>query len=252
MKKEIQTVQPEQDNSVNTLIAQAITANVPVETMERLFALRKEVKAEQAKEAFVRAMANFQRDCPKIEKKKKVMNKDGQTVRYQYAPLDVIVEQIKMPEAENGFAHTWNVVNETGFIIAICKITHELGHSETSEFKIPIGTEGFMTAPQKYASALTFAKRYTLCNALGISTGEEDTDATDVNKEKSAKSPKSKIIFLLKTLGYEKSTTTKEGIAEKVKDLATLDLTDNNLGEIVTRLEILVKEKEEYANQDVR
>jgi hypothetical protein len=60
--------------------------------------------------------------------------------------------------------------------------------------------DGYMTAPQKYASAQTFAKRYALCNVLGISTGDEDTDATDVNKENTAKSDKAKIMFLLKAL----------------------------------------------------
>ena len=69
------------DESVNVLISQALTANVSVETMEKLFALREKVKAEQAKEAFVTAMSKFQEQCPTIEKTKKVMNKDGLTVR---------------------------------------------------------------------------------------------------------------------------------------------------------------------------
>ncbi len=240
------------DDSVNALIAQAIGANVPVETLERLFALRKEVKAEQAKEAFVTSLAGFQADIKTIEKKKPVMNKDGKTVRYYFAPIDSIVDQIKTALGKYGFSYTWNVQNDVGFVTAICTITHEFGHSQTSEFKVPIDPEGYMTAPQKVASALTFAKRYSLCNALGISTGDEDTDATDVNKEKSAKSDKSKIIFLLKALGHEKSTATKEGVTDIVAKLTSLTPEDKNLGEIVTRLEILVKEKEEYANPDIR
>jgi hypothetical protein len=34
-----------------------------------------------------------------------------------------------------------------------------------------------MTTPQKFASALTFAKRYAFCNVLGILTGDKDDDA---------------------------------------------------------------------------
>jgi len=83
------------------------------------------------------------------------------------------------------------VVNEPGFITAVCKITHNLGHSEESAFRIPIDTEGYMSAPQKYASALTFAKRYAFCNALGILTGEDDFDATDVEKKPEIVSVKS-------------------------------------------------------------
>jgi ERF superfamily len=100
-----------------------------------------------------------------------------------------------------------------------------------------------MTAPQKYASALTFAKRYSLINILGIATGDEDTDATDVGKEKGAKSPKSKIVFLLKTLGDD--TKTKESIADAVIKHTGLDLEEANLVEIVSRLEVLVRQKNE-------
>ena len=244
--KDVSIVKKEkvENQSVDTFISQAIAQNLPVETMERLFSLRKEVKAEIAKEAFTQALSQFQSECPIIEKTKKVMNKDGQSVRYMFAPIDSIVKQIQKPLGNAQLSYTWEVKNTTGFITAVCTITHALGHTQSSEFMIPIDTEGYMTAPQKYASALTFAKRYSLCNALGISTGDEDTDATDVNKEKDAKSNKSKIIFLLKKLG--KATEKKEEIEFAVMDLAKLTLEDKNLGEIVARLEIIVKEKQEY------
>ena len=100
-----------------------------------------------------------------------------------------------------------------------------------------------MTEPQKYASSLTFAKRYSLCDILGISTSEEDTDATDVGKEKNAKSPKAKILFLLRTLGVDMRD--KEAIAGKVTELTKLEPLDKNLEEIVSRLEVLVRQKNE-------
>jgi len=234
-----------QDNSVESLISQAIAGNVPVETLERLFGLREKVKAEKAREAFVDAMAVFQSNCPVIKKTKKVMNKDGRTIRYTFAPIDSIVEQIKSPLASARLSYTWDVKEETGKITAICTITHALGHSSTSSFSVPIDQEGYMTAPQKVASALTFAKRYTLCNALGISTGEEDTDATDVGKEPGAKSAKSRIIFSLKALG--KKTATKEDCAAAVKQLTKIDLETGDMDEIANRLDILVSEHNENA-----
>lgn len=239
-----------QERQVDTFISEAIAKNLPVETMEKLFELRSKVKAEQAREAFVDAMAQFQSKCPQIPKTKIVKNKDG-TVRYKYAPLDVITDTIKDHLAENGLAYTWNSENdkEAKELVAICKVTHKYGHSETSEFRIPITPSQFMTGPQTYASALTYAKRYTLCNALGISTAEEDTDATDVNEQKDAKSVKSKIMFLLKRLNADVST--KETIEASVKTATQLDLKEENFDEIVERLSILVKENEEYDNSEV-
>lgn len=236
------------DYSVNALISQAIGANLDVEKMERLFALREKVKAEQAKEAYVSALSKFQGECPIIEKTKKVLNKDGRSVRYQYAPIDAIAEQIKKPLVGNGLSYRWDVENNAGLIKATAIITHELGHSESSSFEVPVDTEGYMTTPQKYASALTFAKRYSLCNALGISTGEEDTDATDVGKEGEAKSEKSKIVFLLRALGHQPKT--QEEYKEVVKKATQLDLEEKNYGEIIARLTLLKSEKEEHDNQN--
>ena len=105
-----------------------------------------------------------------------------------------------------------------------------------------------MTAPQKYASAQTFAKRYSLCNALGISTGEEDTDATDVKKEKTPKDDKAKIMFLLKRL---KPEIKKDDVVEAIKELTQLEPVEKDMKEIVSRLEVLVAEKEEYDNSKV-
>lgn len=229
--------------SVDNLISEGLSKNVAVETMEKLFALREKVKAEKAKEEFVRALGQFQSEVPVIKKTKKVMNKDGITLRYQFAPIDSIVEQIKKPLAKAGLSYTWTVKNTPGLVTAICKVTHVLGHSEESSFEIPIDAEGYMTAPQKVASALTFAKRYSLCNALGISTSDEDTDATDVKKEKTAKSVKSKIMFILKELGEEAKN--KSEVENTILRLTQLEATDENFEEILGRLEILKSEKDD-------
>lgn len=236
-------------SEVDSFISLAIMQNAPVETLERLFALHKEVEAEKAKSAYVQALANFQQACPVIEKKKKVMNKDGQSVRYMFAPLDDIVSQIKDILGKNGLSYTWTVVNDTTGMTATAKITHVKGHSETSSFTVPVDTEGYMTAPQKNAAAQTFAKRYALCNALGISTGDEDTDATTVDKEKKPKSDKAKIMFLLKNLGKD-TQIEKEALVETIKELTQLEPVDKNFAEIVVRLEALVIEKQEYEKEN--
>ncbi len=253
-KKEIivqnQTVaEVKQLSEVDSFITLALTKKAPIETLEKLFALQKDVKAEQAKSAFVEAHARFQSQCPVIEKTKIVMNKDGRSIRYKFAPLDSIVEQIKKPLADNGLAYTWTVENQSGTMTAHCKVTHSMGHSESSSFTIPIDMEGYMTAPQKYASAQTFAKRYALCNALGISTGEEDTDASDVKKEAEPKDDKAKIMFLLRRIS---PTIKTADVVAKIQELTQLEPTELNRKEILTRLEVLVAEKESYDNSNIQ
>jgi hypothetical protein len=225
-------------STVDNFITQAIQSNASVETMERLFALHREAKADNAREAFVQAMATFQSQCPTIEKTKHVLGKDGK-VRYSYAPLDAVVAQVKDLLVQNGLAYTIDAqVGDS--VTAICKITHTLGHSETSTFAVPVDKEGYMTAPQKVASALTFAKRYAFVNALGILTGDEDTDGTDVQKEKAPKDVKSKIVFLLRQLG--RPSKSKDDVTESVLELTKLELAEENYQEISNRLSVLVDE----------
>lgn len=242
--KELQVTSSNEAASVESFISQAITSNVSVETLERLFELREKVKAEAAKEAYISGMSKFQAACPVIKKTKKVLNKDG-SIRYVFAPIDSIIEQTKAIVAENGFSYRWETKNPEGGVTAICIVTHIMGHSESTDFTAAIDQAGYMTAPQKTASALTFAKRYTFCNAFGISTGDEDTDATDSKKQSVAKSDKSKIVFLLR--GLNQKTSTKEEIIEAIERLTSLKLSDKNLGDIVGRLETLVQENHENA-----
>ncbi len=93
-------------HEVGTFIMQAIQQGTPVEVMERLFALREKVKAEAAKEAFVGAMSAFQAECPVITKDRAVMNKDGRSVRYKYAPLDSIVDQVRLSRQKRPLLHS--------------------------------------------------------------------------------------------------------------------------------------------------
>jgi ERF superfamily len=210
----------EEKNEVAVFIEQAINKGLPVETMEKLFALRKKVKAEQAREAYVDALSIFQSKCPVIAKTKKVLNKYGRTVRYTYAPLDAIAQQIKKPLGAQGLSYSWEVENTPGLIKATAKVTHRLGHSETSSFEVPIDTEGYMTAPQKYASALTFAKRYSLCDILGIATSDEDTDAVDVGRRR-APSHRNQGLFSFSGLS---EMTPKQKRAYRMPCISELDL----------------------------
>lgn len=175
--------------STDQLISQAIEKGVDVGTMERLLAMRKELRAEFAEEQYNRAMAKFQSECPVIEKRKQA--KDGEKLLYKYAPLDDIVEQTRDIIANNGFSYSWDTEENESTITVFCIVTHTNGHSKRSRFNIPSkGGTSIMSGPQKAAAALTFGKRYAFCNAFGIMTGDEDVDAAKNVVEPEAKKEK--------------------------------------------------------------
>jgi len=219
------------DQSPEGLIAMAIHQGTPVETMERLLVMRTQLRQEKAKELFDAAMAKFQSECPVISKEKIVMGKDKVSVRYKYAPLDSIISQVKTMLSDNGFSYSFDEEKDDKFASAICKITHISGHNEKSTFKIPIGTEDYMTDVQKYGARMTFAKRYAFCNAFGILTGDEDTDANETKDQQEDGRFKALVenakrvsnIDGLKDARAKMEQTTKYTPEQKAEYIATVD-----------------------------
>lgn len=164
--------------TIEGLLSQAVDKGLPVETMERLLAMRKELVAEQAMKAYISAMSKFQSECPIIKRDSVVKGKDGKE-RYRYAPLDSIVSQVKKVLTDNNLSYKFEEVKDDKYATAVCVVTHIDGHSERSSFKVEIGAEEYMTNTQKYGARMTFAKRYAFCNAFGILTGDEDNDAQE-------------------------------------------------------------------------
>ena len=176
-----------QELTPEVLISQGIQKGLSVDVMERLLAMRTAIKQERAKEEYDRAMAAFQSECPTIKKTKEVKTKSG-IIAYRYAPIESIVEQVKNALQKHGFSYSTKMELLEGGVKVICRVTHTSGHSEESPMQVPFGNKtDIMSNTQVAAAAQTFAKRYAFCNAFGILTGDEDTDAQPAKQPKENK-----------------------------------------------------------------
>jgi hypothetical protein len=166
------TIMPE------ALIKAAIEKDSPLEVMRELIAMQEKIRADIAKKEFFASMAEFQKKCPIIIKSKDVYGNNGKK-RYDFAPLDVIVSEVKDLIADHGFSYTIQTQNLTDGIKVWCPVHHKAGHTEENADGIimPIDPTAYMNDQQKVASAQTYAKRYAFCNAFGIMTGDQDTDS---------------------------------------------------------------------------
>lgn len=183
---------------------QAIAQNLTPEVMEKFMNLYDRWEGKKAKREFDLAMAGFQGECPVIDKGKGVKNKDG-SLRYKYAPLDVIVRQTGKLISKHGLSYTINATIEGQTVKAEVVVTHEGGHSQPSSFVVPLDSDAFMNSAQKFGSALTYAKRYAFCNAFGILTGDPDTDATDTGPGGTKGANQRTYELALSTIGKAKS-----------------------------------------------
>jgi hypothetical protein len=162
------------------LLEKAVAANASVETLERLFALAKDVRAEQARAAWHEAMAAFQNEAPDIAKTKvaEVQTRTGGAYTYKYAPLDVLISAVRPVLARHGLSVVFKTDVTKEAVRARCLVGHADGHVEECEFTIPIDLTSRMNAAQQVASACTYARRYAYMAALGLSP-EDDNDGVD-------------------------------------------------------------------------
>ena len=165
------------------LISKAIEQQTPIETMERLLAMRKELKAEAAREAFYLALSEFQADIPTIPKQQvaSVRSQKG-SYQYRYADLSDIQKTIAPTLKTHGLSVTFDTENEQGAYVISCIVHHRNGHSETTRFRVPIDDQARMNSTQKAGSALTYGRRYALTAALGIVSADADDDAQSLNE----------------------------------------------------------------------
>lgn len=170
-------VKREGEDVAESLISRAIEKGMTVEALEKLLAMRTQLRQEKAKELFDIAMSELQGECPIIAKIKAGGKTNAGQIAYYYAPLEEIVGQVKEIIRRHGFSYLVKAETTEQGVKVNCIVKHIAGHSEQTEISMPFGTKtNVMSQPQVVASALTFAKRYAFCNAFGIMTADEDND----------------------------------------------------------------------------
>lgn len=184
----VAVTEPSADTQMlQTLMTEAIRSGNK-ELMREVMEIRRELKAEAARDAFFAALSAFQAECPVIKK-----TKQGGGGKYWYAPLSVIVQMAGKHITAHGLSYKIitrveppSEQTKVATIYATCQVFHEMGHSESSEFSVPVDPTFVnvlkMNEPQAFASASTYAKRYAFCNAFGILTGEDDDDGQSAGR----------------------------------------------------------------------
>lgn len=164
-----------------SLVRLAIEQKVPVEVLERLVALQERAQERSARAAYFDAMAKFQSEVGPVPKTGviAVPNRDGtKEVRSRFAPLSAIAEHIREPLTRNGLMYSWDSTLEDGMVDVRCTVRHVDGHSETASFtfKASDASAPGMNGVQVAGSARTYGERYSLIQALGLTTADPDDD----------------------------------------------------------------------------
>lgn len=157
-----------------TMAQQALSLGKVAE-MRELLAMRKEFLDEEARKAFVAAMADFKAEAGgiTIAKSKRVsfQTSKGKT-EYDHAELHNITRALVPIMAKYGLSHRW-IPDQSKGISITCVLSHRDGHSESVSMSGPPDDSGGKNSIQAIASTKSYLERYTLLAATGMATGGE-------------------------------------------------------------------------------
>lgn len=120
------------------------------------------------------ALVAFQAEMPTVRKGNtaKVASQKG-SYSYDYADLTDITEAAMPVLARHGLSFTSSpTMTENGFVLAY-RLRHETGEEDAGEYPLP---DPAHSPAQTIGSAITYARRYTLCATTGIAPGGDDDD----------------------------------------------------------------------------
>lgn len=167
-------------NNPDQFIQQAITEKADVAVMTGLFDLKQRWEESEAKKAFNKAMAEFQRIKPDLRKGKQVKFQTQKgTTEYNFCPLDEMEKLLREPLEKCELTYRWENTSKDGRDGVKCIITHVLGHSELNTIYAPADTSGNKNSIQAIGSTTTYLQRYTLIGALGLTTSDSDDDGAN-------------------------------------------------------------------------
>jgi hypothetical protein len=146
-----------------------------IDKMERLLAMHERIVEREAKAAYSTALARMQPELPMIAERGSILNKSG-GVQSVYALWEDVVTVITPILSRHGFALSFRTGNFEGGVSVTGVLSHELGHSEQTEIKLPIDGSGSKNAVQAVGSSTSYGKRYTAAALLNLRTGQEDDD----------------------------------------------------------------------------
>lgn len=150
-----------------------------IDKLQRLLDVKEQWEKNEARKAYVEAMAEFKKNPPTIIKDKHVSFEAGKgRTEYDHATIGNVVEKIVASLAEHGFSHRWVPgKTESGLLTITCVITHKLGHSEETTLEAGLDQSGGKNSIQAMVSTNTYLERHSLLAATGLATkDQEDND----------------------------------------------------------------------------
>lgn len=211
-------------------------SNIDIDKLSKLLDVQERWERNEAKKAYVEAMAAFKASPPTIKKDRHVKfdTQKGKT-EYFHASLENVTATINQALSKHGLTASWTTVQNNGSVTVTCVITHVFGHSESTSLTSAPDTSGSKNPIQAIGSAVSYLQRYTLLSLVGLATEGQDDDGAGTSAK--PKEPE------------KKWTKKQKEIAEKLK--ITLEESEEGKGIILDQLKKYLVWHYKQVGQDV-
>lgn len=165
-----------QTEPMNVLLL-AVQQGASPEQLEKLLSLQERHEANEARRAWVVAMAAFKSDPPCISKDKIVdfSTQKGRTT-YAHATLGNVTATVNAALSKHGLSASWETRQDGAMVTVTCRVTHVMGHFESTTLSAAPDNSGNKNSIQAVGSTVTYLERYTLLSILGLATYDQDDD----------------------------------------------------------------------------
>lgn len=199
---------------------QLISSGADFASVKEMMALSKELAADQAKQAFDKAIAAAKAKIPTITKNAKGHNSKSYA---NFAAYAAVVDPIL---GEHGLSYRFRT-EQTDRITVTCVLTHEGGHSEENSLSGPADSSGSKNAIQAIGSTLTYLQRYTLIQALGLAASDDDDGRSHGKSDDQLRTitedQQIAIREMIEASGADEKRFLKIGNLEKLSDMRAAD-----------------------------
>ena len=166
------------DSSPAALMLKAMDGKMDLDKLAQFMALQEKWEANQARKAYTQAMSDFKKNPPEIEKDSHVEYRtDKGITKYNHASLGNVTAKINTALGACGLSAAWTTEQTEKGVSVTCKITHVLGHFETTMLTAACDSSGGKNAIQALGSTISYLERYTILALTGLATHEMDNDA---------------------------------------------------------------------------
>ena len=173
--------------AITRMMDAAVAKGLSPGDLEKFIELHERVSDRFAEQQFNEAFARFHSERPKIvrrcENPQFKITRNGVRVNSKYASKEDIMHACLPTLTACGLTVSWgSPALSEGFVAIPCIVAHVGGHKRPTAYPFPTTTDARNTAPspaQMWASTMSYAERYSLKAALGLT--DVDDDDTDGN-----------------------------------------------------------------------